>query len=309
EVTADFTRKHGAMPGRGAVVIGMGSMGAARLNAGSDLDLIVIYDDQGVEGSDGPRPLATRPYYARLTQALVTALTAQMPEGRLYEVDMRLRPSGRAGPVATSIHSFTTYQETEAWTWEHLALTRARVLAGEATLAGEVEAFRRALLVRKGQGDRVKTDVAEMRARLAAAKPAQGAWDAKNGPGRIMDIELAAQTTALLSGSPARSVERQIASAAGRIMPDSDMQTLTSSYRLMWRLHAAVRLLSERALDWQSLGEGGRAFLLRETGAADAAALAEALEQAVTGAEAAVTRLVGTSSEGPGDGETGDGTG
>ena len=310
EVITDFARKHGAMPGRGAVVLGMGSMGAARLNAGSDLDLIVIYDAEGVETSDGVRPLATRPYYSRLTQALVTALTAQMPEGRLYEVDMRLRPSGRAGPVATSLQSFTTYQETEAWTWEHLALTRARVLAGEPTLAGEVEAFRRELLVCKGQGDRVRPDVAEMRARLAAAKPAQGAWDAKNGPGRMMDIELAAQTVALLSGSPARSVERQIAAAAGKvtgggpIMPESDMQGLISAYRLMWRLHAAARLLSERALDWESLGEGGRAFLLRETGAADAAALARDLAQAVTGAEAAVTRLVGKA-----DGETGDGTG
>ena len=304
EVSSDFIRKHGAMPGRGAVVLGMGSLGAARLNAGSDLDLIVIYDDQGVEGSDGARPLATRPYYARLTQALVTALTAQMPEGRLYEVDMRLRPSGRAGPVATSLHSFTTYQETEAWTWEHLALTRARVLAGEPTLGGEVEAFRRALLLAKGQGDKVRPDVAEMRARLQAAKPMQGDWDAKNGPGRIMDIELAAQTVALLSGSPARSVERQIAAGAGRILPDSDAQGLLSGYRLLWRLHAAARLLSDRALDWESLGEGGRAFILRETVAADAAALATNLAQAVTNAEAAVTRLVGM-----GNGETGDGTG
>ncbi|MFN6924143.1 MAG: glutamine-synthetase adenylyltransferase [Tabrizicola sp.] len=304
EVTTDFARRHGAMPGRGAVVLGMGSMGAARLNAGSDLDLIVIYDDRGVEGSEGPRPLATRPYYARLTQALVTALTAQMPEGRLYEVDMRLRPSGRAGPVATSLHSFTTYQETEAWTWEHLALTRARVLAGEPTLAGEVEAFRRELLLRKGQGARVRPDVAEMRARLAAAKPAQGAWDAKNGPGRIMDIELAAQTVALIAGSPARSVERQIAAGAGRVLPDSDAQTLSSAYRLLWRLHAGARLLSERALDWEALGEGGRAFLLRETGAADAEALARDLGQAVRDAEAAVTRLVGKA-----EGETVDGPG
>jgi glutamate-ammonia-ligase adenylyltransferase len=309
EVSADFIRKHGAMPGRGAVVIGMGSIGAARLNAGSDLDLIVIYDAQGIEGSDGPRPLATRPYYSRLTQALVTALTAQMPEGRLYEVDMRLRPSGRAGPVATSLASFTTYQETAAWTWEHLALTRARVLVGEPTLAGEVEAFRRELLAAKGQGARVKPDVAEMRARLQAAKPAQGGWDAKNGPGRIMDIELAAQTTALIAGSPARSVERQIAAGHkvtghGPILPDSDAQRLSSAYRLLWRLHAAAQLLSERALDWESLGEGGRAFILRETGAADESALAADLARAVEQAEAAVTRLVGKT-----DGETGDGTG
>jgi glutamate-ammonia-ligase adenylyltransferase len=124
-----------------------------------------------------------------------------------------------------------------------------------------------------------------------------------------MDIELAAQTTALIAGSPARSVERQIAAGQkltgqGRIMPDSDAQALTSAYRVLWRLHAAARLLSERALDWGSLGEGGRAFILRETGAADEQALALELVRAIEEAEAAVTRLVGTA-----DGETGDGTG
>ncbi len=308
EVTADFARKHGAMPGRGAVVLGMGSIGAARLNAGSDLDLIVIYDAAGVETSDGARPLATRPYYARLTQALVTALTAQMPEGRLYEVDMRLRPSGRAGPVATSLQSFITYQETEAWTWEHLALTRARVLAGEPTLAGEVEAFRRALLVAKGKGATVRRDVAEMRARLQAAKPAQAVWEAKNGPGRMMDIELAAQTCALIAGSPARSVERQLAAAKGSVMPDSDVQALTSAYRLFWRLHAASRLLSERPLEFDSLGEGGRSFILRETGAEGEAELAGMLERAVETTRAAVDRLVG-GRDGEEDGEAGDGSG
>ena len=301
-VVADFSRKHGPMPGRGAVVLGMGSMGAARLNAGSDLDLIVIYDAAGVEASEGPRPLATRSYYARLTQGLVTALTAQMPAGRLYEVDMRLRPSGRQGPVATSLESFRTYQQTEAWTWEHLALTRARVLAGEATLAGEVEAFRREILVTKGQGPDVRKDVADMRQRVQSAKPAQGVWDAKNGPGRIMDIELAAQTLALLSGSPARGVERQIAAGTGRILPESDAQALLVAYRLLWRLHAAARLLSERPVDWDGLGEGGRAFILRETGAVDAGCLAADLAQAVEAAAGAIGRLMGTE-----DGETDDG--
>ncbi|MDM7930835.1 glutamine-synthetase adenylyltransferase [Tabrizicola sp.] len=307
--SADFARKHGPMPGRGAVVLGMGSLGAARLNAGSDLDLIVIYDAEGVETSEGPRPLATRPYYARLTQALVTALTAQMPEGRLYEVDMRLRPSGRQGPVATSLQSFTSYQETEAWTWEHLALTRARVLAGEATLGGEVETFRRSILQAKGQGAKVRADVAAMRARVQAAKPAQGAWDAKNGAGRIMDIELAAQTLALLAGSPARSVERQIAAGAGLHMPDSDAQALLGAYRMLWRLHAASRLLTDGALDMDSLGEGGRAFVLRETGASDAATLTANLGAAVALAAAAVDRLVDVARNGDKDGETGNGTG
>jgi [glutamine synthetase] adenylyltransferase / [glutamine synthetase]-adenylyl-L-tyrosine phosphorylase len=184
-VLADFSRKHGPPPGRGAAVLGMGSLGAQRLNAGSDLDLIVIYDADGVEGSDGPRPLAARPYYARLTQALVTALSAPMAEGKLYEVDMRLRPSGRQGPVATALESFRQYQREEAWTWEHLALTRARPVAGTVALFEEIEEFRRALLAEKADGSGIAADVAAMRARLQAAKPGQGVLDAKDGPGRL----------------------------------------------------------------------------------------------------------------------------
>ena len=122
------TRYH--PPGRGAVVLGMGSLGAEKLNAGSDLDLIVIYDAAGVDQSEGRRPLLSRLYYARLTQAMITALTAPMAEGRLYEVDMRLRPSGNQGPVATGWASFQEYQRSDAWVWEHLALTRARVITG-----------------------------------------------------------------------------------------------------------------------------------------------------------------------------------
>ena len=109
---------------------GMGSLGAGRLHAHSDLDVIVIYDADGVDTSHGRRPLPARTYYARLTQALITAMTAPMSEGRLYEMDMRLRPSGNKGPVATSWTSFQDYQRNEAWVWEHLALTRAAAIVG-----------------------------------------------------------------------------------------------------------------------------------------------------------------------------------
>lgn len=304
-VAAEFANKHGPTPGRGAVVLGMGSLGAGRLNAASDLDLIVIYDADRVEGSEGPRPLATRPYYARLTQALVTALTAQMPEGRLYEVDMRLRPSGRQGPVATSLESFRQYQTTEAWTWEHLALTRARVLAGDVGLAHEVEALRREVLALKGPGVRVRADVAEMRARLQAAKPVAGEWEAKNGPGRIMDIELVAQMVALITASPARGVERQLAAGVGSVLTADAAEVLGEAYRLLWRLHAAARLLTDRSLDWDGLGDGGRAFILRECGVQNAEGLQDALAQAV----ARASRLVGWLTAGADKGETVDGPG
>ena len=270
-VLADFATRHGPAPGRGAICLGMGSLGAGRLNAGSDLDMIVIYDAAGIEGSTGPRPLATRPYYARLTQAFVTALSAQTAQGRLYEVDVRLRPSGRKGPVATSLESFTSYQMSEAWTWEHLALTRARVLAGEAGLADAVETFRRHVIAVKGQGEAVRGDVAQMRARLSEAKPQAGAWDAKFGAGRLMDIELLAQTMALLVASPARGVQAQIAAGAkaGKLSY-SDQTVLLDAYRLCWQMQSASKLLGDRVADPAALGLGAQRFLLAAAGGGDA---------------------------------------
>jgi len=283
-VTEAFAQRHGPPPGRGAVVLGMGSLGAGRLNAQSDLDLIVIYDAAEAQTSTGPRPLGPRAYFARLTQALITALTAPMAEGRLYEVDMRLRPSGRQGPVATSLAAFVQYQETEAWTWEHLALTRARVLAGDAGLSADIEAVRARVLMAKGQGAGVRGDVADMRARIAAARPGAGGLDAKAGPGRLMDIDLCAQMRALVAGSTARRVEDQIV-AGGRAGADA----LLAAYRLCWQVQAAARLLTDRDPDPDALGEGGRAFVLRETGMPSMAALLAALQDAAGLAGAAIS--------------------
>ncbi|PZR00926.1 MAG: bifunctional [glutamine synthetase] adenylyltransferase/[glutamine synthetase]-adenylyl-L-tyrosine phosphorylase [Cereibacter sphaeroides] len=288
EVLAHFAHSHGQPPGQGAVVVGMGSLGVGRLNAGSDLDLIVIYDADGNEISDGRRPLGARAYYARLTQVLVTALTAPTAEGKLYEVDMRLRPSGRQGPVATSFDSFRAYQRDEAWTWEHLALTRARVLAGPPDLAGAVEAFRRELLVEKGQGPQVISDAGAMRARLVAAWAPPAAWEAKIGPGRLMDIEFLAQTAGLLSASPLRTPDAQLR-AGMRIgfLSADEVETLMAAWRLFWQVQAAGRLLGDRAPDPETLGKGGCAFVLRETGADSVASLNRQIET-VSQAAAAV---------------------
>jgi glutamate-ammonia-ligase adenylyltransferase len=288
-VAADFALRHGPPPGRGAALLGMGSLGAGNLNSSSDLDLIVIYDAQGAEASDGPRPLPARAYYARLTQALVTALSAQMAEGKLYDVDMRLRPSGRQGPVAASLEAFRDYQMREAWTWEHLALTRARPVAGESTLAEETEAFRRALLSSPKDRAKILADLADMRARLFAAKPAQGAWDAQNGPGGALDIELFAEAAALLSGSPARALAAQLrlAPKAGLSTKD-EAQALAAAYRLFRAARISARLLSEGPPDPERFGEGGRALLFRETGADSAEALARGIGLAKTRAAAII---------------------
>lgn len=205
---------------------------------------------------------------------------------------MRLRPSGRQGPVATSLDAFRAYQRDEAWTWEHLALTRARVLAGEPSLGADVEALRREILAEKGQGARVRQDVAEMRARLAEAKPAQGPWEAKNGPGRLMDIELAAQTLALLGGSPARSVDRQLASDRGRLLSQTEKTRLEEGARLFWQVQAAVRLLSDRGVEPADLGEGARAFVLQQCGAASVEELTLQLGQAAEAARAVIDQMM-----------------
>ncbi|MEO1788711.1 MAG: hypothetical protein AAFR34_03320 [Pseudomonadota bacterium] len=300
---AEFATKHGPPPGRGATVVGMGSLGSDRLTATSDLDLIVIYDPQGVETSEGRRPLAARVYYARLTQAFVTALTAPLGEGRLYEVDMRLRPSGRQGPVATSLNAFKEYQKNEAWTWEHLALTRARPVAGTPALGAEVEAFRCALLSQHRDQSQTLADVSDMRARLAGAKPGDGAWDMKSGPGRLQDIALLAQTGALLSGAPARGVAEQLAQGQGALgLSDADCAMLIATEALLWHCQAAARLMTATAFDADAVGAGGRAFLRRGTGADDIGALTTLLEDRTTAAAAIIAAALDKESAGDMDG-------
>lgn len=289
-VTAQFARRHGPPPGRGAAVLGMGSLGAAQLTATSDLDIIVIYDPGDAEASEGSKPLPTRQYYARLTQALITALTAPMSQGRLYEVDMRLRPSGTQGPVATSLTSFANYQENEAWVWEHLALTRARTITGDASLCEDIETLRSTLLALPRDRAGVLGEVARMRGRIAAARAPSSVWDVKTGPGRLQDVELVAQAGALLSASPARDVASGLRGAvAGGWLGEAEGESLRAAHALYWSVHTATRLISVGGIDdGAAIGEGGAAFLCRTTGFDDIAALQGALEAAYAGTAAII---------------------
>jgi [glutamine synthetase] adenylyltransferase / [glutamine synthetase]-adenylyl-L-tyrosine phosphorylase len=273
-VIDEISRRHGPPPGKGAVIVGMGSLGAGRLTAQSDLDMIVIYDADGVEASDGKRPLPARQYYARLTQAMITAMSAPMAQGRLYEVDMRLRPSGNKGPVATSITSFASYQREEAWLWEHLALTRAQVIAGPDDLARRVEALRCEIVQMPREAGYVCAQTAEMRARIATAKVAEGVLDAKIGAGRLQDIELFAQAGALLGGALARDIPAGLASARAAGLIDAQAEAdLTATYARFWALQSATRLLSSRPLDLGALRAATRVFLV---GAVDLPAQSDA---------------------------------
>ena len=187
---------------------------------------------------------------------------------------MRLRPSGNQGPVATSLASFTNYQQNEAWVWEHLALTRARTIAGPDCLRADIERIRADVLSRPRARSEILTEVATMRARIAAAKAPTGIGAAKTGPGRMMDIELVAQAGVLLSGSGARDVASGLKGAvACDWLSVAERDSLTEAYRLCWAVQAAARLLSAKALDATTLGEGGALFLCRSTGYDTLAAL------------------------------------
>jgi glutamate-ammonia-ligase adenylyltransferase len=256
------------------------------MSAGSDLDLLVIYDPAEAEMSEGRRPLDPRGWYAKATKTLITALSAPTSAGKLYEVDMRLRPSGRQGPVATSITSFRTYQRDEAWTWEHMALTRARPIAGPAPLADEIETTRRTVITEKAAPDTVRRDAAEMRGRLAAAGRAGSTWAVKDGPGGMQDIELLGQAVALAAGTPDRATAAQLAHAPALGWLDAEgTRILVQAHALQSRVQGAARLLTDEALDPDTVGEGGRAFLARISGQPSATALASHLDK--TRAEAA----------------------
>jgi len=216
-----------------------------------------------------------------------------MARGRIYEVDMRLRPSGRQGPVATSFESFCAYQRDEAWTWEHLALTRARPIVGGSDLVADIEAFRAEILAEKSAGQAVRTDTAEMRSRLRAAKPGQGDLDAKDGVGRLQDIELLAQMLTLKAASTTRRSEAQILAGRRAGLIDADQEaSLLTAYRLLWRVQSAMRLLADRVTEAQALGEGAQAFVLRETGLADLTALTQRLDEVTKAAAQVIDALL-----------------
>ncbi|MTJ80144.1 MAG: bifunctional [glutamine synthetase] adenylyltransferase/[glutamine synthetase]-adenylyl-L-tyrosine phosphorylase [Telmatospirillum sp.] len=193
-VEAEFALQHGRIPGRGAALIAMGKMGSREMTATSDLDLILVYDmKDGLDSSDGPKPLAPSVYYGRLTQRIINALTAKSGEGALYEVDMRLRPSGNAGPIATSLEGFARYHAEMAWTWEHMALTRARVVTGDPALRIAIEEVIARTLSARRDPDKLLLDVADMRLRMAREHKADTPWEVKHLRGGLVDIDFIAQ--------------------------------------------------------------------------------------------------------------------
>jgi glutamate-ammonia-ligase adenylyltransferase len=214
-VRAEFQKRHGVVPGARTALLAFGKMASREMTATSDLDFIMLYRTQGADESDGERPLPASQYFARLTQRLVAAVTAPTSEGVLYAVDLRLRPSGNAGPLATSFPGFVNYHEENAWTWEHLALSRARVAVADGGFGGDIAEAISAILARPRDAAKTIDDVVAMRALMGKERPPRHAFDLKLQPGGLVDLEFIAQSAQLVAGKqialPQATVPRVLA--------------------------------------------------------------------------------------------------
>jgi [glutamine synthetase] adenylyltransferase / [glutamine synthetase]-adenylyl-L-tyrosine phosphorylase len=269
-VEADFIAAHGRLEGGGAVVLALGKLGGREMTATSDLDLIIVYDaDASAPLSDGPRPLPVTQYFARLTQRLISALSAPTAEGLLYEVDMRLRPSGQKGPVATRLASFIDYQANEAWTWEHMALTRARVICGPAGLAETVTGAVRSALTKPRDRAKIVKDVRDMRDLIAKEKGTANIWDLKQVRGGLVDIEFIVQYLQLIHASDKPPILQtntglalQPLAVAGCLTP-GDADALARAWRLYSDLTQITRLSSDGQFSPDTAPDGLKQMLLR----------------------------------------------
>ncbi|MDH5772861.1 MAG: glutamine-synthetase adenylyltransferase, partial [Rhodospirillaceae bacterium] len=198
----DFAKTHGHIKDSKMVIIAFGKMGGREKTPTSDLDLIFIYDfDKTVEKSDGNKPLAPSQYFSRLSQRLINALSAPTAEGSLYEVDMRLRPSGSSGPIATTLESFESYQKNESWTWEHMALTRARSISGPMDLRKACDDIIHQVLVTKRDPEKLVLAVCDMRERIYKEHGTDTPWAIKHYRGGLVDVEFISQYLQLLHGN------------------------------------------------------------------------------------------------------------
>jgi glutamate-ammonia-ligase adenylyltransferase len=299
EVERDLARTHGIVLGGGAAVVAMGKLGGCEMTASSDVDLIVVYDfDSAAIQSDGPKPLAPSQYYARFTQRLISHLSAPTAEGALYEVDMRLRPSGQKGPVAAQLSTFLEYQSTEAWTWEHLALTRARVISGPPELRRKVEAAIRDTLMRTRDRAVIAKDVRDMRDRIAAEKGTDNIWDLKQVRGGLVDLEFIAQHLQLVHAAKHPEVLDQNTAAAYRklaaagILPAASADSLIQATRLIHNLTQVLRLCLEGAFDPSTAPSGLKTLLARAGDAPDFAALERDLRETLAGIALQFSELI-----------------
>ena len=239
---AEFEKVHGKVEGGELIILALGRLGGEALTHASDLDLILLVTGDYMAESDGPRPLGATQYFNRLAQRVIAAMSVPTASGALYEVDTRLRPSGADGLLCASVKSFDQYQRQNAWTWEHMALTRARVLFGSADARAQVATIIHDVLHAPRAPEKLRDDIASMRKDMAAHKPPKGDLDVKLLPGGLVDMEfiihgLQLETHVGLTPQLAPAIDALV--AQGHLPPD-----FAKAFALMARLLVMVRLIA-----------------------------------------------------------------
>ena len=258
----EVQRRFGEWPAKW-VVCGLGKLGGRELSATSDLDIIVIYDPGTPPPPDDLAP--------RFTQRLIAALSAPTEEGILYEVDMRLRPSGKAGPVAVKISGFERYYQQDAWTWEFMALTRLRVISGDQELAARVRKVQCAALASRASYSDLHKDILNMRQRLFKDRPAKNIWDVKDAEGGLVDVEFIVQQAMLQAADLPDIVRPNTAIAIRHLTEQGALEAgvanaLITSYQLQLNLQQALRIATESAFDPATASEGQKNWLAKVLG-------------------------------------------
>jgi glutamate-ammonia-ligase adenylyltransferase len=304
-VLADFETRFGRVPGGRIAVVALGKAGGREMMVGSDLDLMLIYDHpESATESRGARHMPTGQWFVRATQAFIAALTAPGADGPLYAIDMRLRPSGNAGPVAVSLARFVHYHEHSAWTWERMALTRARVVTGDPPLAAAIAAAIGHALAAARPPETIRADAVAMRARMLRDLPPDGPWDVKHRPGGLVEVEFVAQVLQLVhapahAGLCSPTTREAFANlAAAGLLPEDDAALLIRADRVWRTVQGMLRLTVGRGAREAMLPEASAHALLRAAsgagaGAVDVPALRATLDALADEVRAAFVRQVG----------------
>ena len=272
---SEFALKHGRIAGSELVVVGLGRLGGGALTHASDLDIIYLFTGTHEGESDGERPLGATLYFNRLAQRVTAALSVPTAQGALYEVDTRLRPQGNQGPLAVSVESFARYQREDAWTWEHMALTRARVLVGSDAARQQVGDVVTSILRGERDGDALRDDALKMRTEMAAHKQARGSLDAKLLRGGLVDIEFLVHVLQLRH---CEALTPHLDEAISQLIETGRLPgTIAEAHSLMTRLLVGTRLL---APDLEKPKSAAAALLARQSGCEDYDELIQRLHEA-----------------------------
>ncbi len=299
-VTEQFAAQYGRIKGQETAILAMGRLGSREMTASSDLDLILLYDhDHEHPESDGERSLHGAQYFARLTQRLISAFTTRTNYGVLYNVDMRLRPSGRAGPLASRLDSFADYQEREAWTWEHMALTRARVISSSPDFRKKIETIIRGVLTRPRDLSGTAGDVADMRRAIALEKGENDVWDLKLAAGGLVDIDFIAQYLQLAHAANKPEIlsvsTLQVLDNAAKlgVLAQPDAEILRSATRLYHDLTQILRLCVSDKFKPETAGDDLLRVMARAGDTPDFSALEARVRETQTEVRRVFRALVG----------------